>query len=627
MTLLARGGWTLCAAFFLLLTSSLVHLPHVGFVPIALVTFVLAVSIWRPASGVEILAALIPVSGELLGRYWNSYVGWAEVFACAGIAGLSIDAARRRGPGRVPFTIGAPGLLFGLAVTASIAAGLGVRSLTLGPDFAPDLAHHLSSAYFVETAAYPGLHAGFLLLEGILLIALVSRLLNEKPARLQRIAGAVAVGAALAGMLNIARLMEGALRSDAVLSAIVNLAHARRWNVEYTDYNAAGSYFVMALCLAGVLLVVAGTRKRWWAVSASTILIALWLTGSRTAYAAGVLAIAAAWTLRHAKGRRRIAAAAGIALGATTLVALIAFASPERAEQRSSRIAADIRFQMAKVGARVMAANPAFGIGVGEFYQHGGDYANGELFNLFPLAHENAHNNFIQIAAELGLVGCIPFIWLVAAGLLASAREARRRDEAGDASSLLIFAGLSAFVITWLAGHPLLTPEPAYLFWIVFGASVGAAESARATPPRLASRRLVAIAAAAIAIAAPLHARTEMDDAELEHVGFGLSEHWMLSPDGIRYRAATGHGAVFVPSDSALTFSVNPRTDRPVRLEVRLEGRVADVITLAPGQWKDVTLPKRSDRKASRFVPMDFHVLDGDRIEIWLTKVRPVASR
>jgi hypothetical protein len=84
---------------------------------------------------------------------------------------------------------------------------------------------------------------------------------------------------------------------------------------------------------------------------------------------------------------------------------------------------------------------------------------------------------------------------------------------------------------------------------------------------------------------------------------------------------------VFVPSHSAFTFSVNPRADQPVRLELRLENRVADVIALAPGRWNDITVPTRADRKAPRFIPMDLRILDGNQIEIWLTKVRPLDAR
>jgi O-antigen ligase len=441
---------------------------------------------------------------------------------------------------------------------------------------------------------------------------------------LTRIAASATIGATLAGVINVAHLLDAALRGSSVAGELARLSRTVRWNVEYADFNAAGSYFMMLLCVAAGLIGTPERRRRAWTLCGIVLATALWLTGSRAAYAGGVFALAAAAAVQWVKpsGRRRFAAAAALAMAVLAIVALIALAAPQRGNQRSSRIAADIRLQMAMAGGRMIAAHPMFGIGLGEFHQRSGDFISFELLTLFPVStHENAHNNFVQVAAELGVPGAITFTWLVASGLFLTARHAARTRAP---LLLFLFAGLAAFVVTWLAGHPLLIPEPAYIFWILLGA--GAA--ADAADVRGGWRRaLVVLASIVIVASAPFHAREVMDDAELEHVGFGLSPKWLLSPDGIRYRAAEGHGVVFVPSHSAFTFSVNPRADRPVRLEVRLENRVADVIALAPDRWTDVTLPMRAERKAPRFIPMDLRILDGNQVEIWLTKVRPLDER
>src|SRR5579859_2643615 len=134
MAVLARGGWTLSAAFFVLVALSIFHVDHAGWVPAVLVLFVIAVCAWRPLSGLEIVAAVVPVSSFLMTQRWNGGVGWAEVFGCAALAGFSIDAARRPRAG-APSATAAPALLFGLIVAASIAASLSVKALTLGPAF------------------------------------------------------------------------------------------------------------------------------------------------------------------------------------------------------------------------------------------------------------------------------------------------------------------------------------------------------------------------------------------------------------------------------------------------------------------------------------------------------------
>jgi O-antigen ligase len=626
MAALARAGWTVSAAGFLILCSTLLHTDHTGLIPAALLLFVIVVSAWRPVSGLEIVATAIPLCGYLMTSYWSTTVSWPEIIACGAIAGLSIDAARRPRAGRVPVAVAVPALLFGIAVGSAIVASFAVKSLTLGPSFSAALWQQVTREYFVDIAGFPGLHAGMLLIEGVLLFSLAARRASAKPSTGMRIVRAAAAGATLAGTMNIARLLQAAIRTGAVLSALVRMSHTLRWNLEYGDYNAAGSYFVMALFLA-TASAIAATRQRYgWALSAVVIAIALWLTGSRGAYVAGVLALGGAVAIRWtARERRRVFVAAGIGIALVAGVALVAVA-PQRGNQGTSGTAMDIRFEMAKAGARMIEARPLFGVGLAEFYQRSGEFVSQKLLAEFPVSlHENAHDNFIQVGAELGLLGLIPFVWLVSAGLFIGARAARR-TVARDAAPLIVVAGLAAFVITWLAGHPLLIPEASYIFWIVFGSAVGSLTSADAAQTSTRVRLIAAAAVVLFAAMTPLRATADADDAELEHVGIGVSL-WMFSPDGVRCRSAVGHATLYVPTSSAFELSVYPRTDHPVRLEIRLEGRLADIRSLAPERWNDLQMPARNRAGRSHYSPLELRVEQGDQVELLLTKVRPLTGQ
>src|SRR5262249_11928511 len=125
MTVLSRGGWALSAAFFLLVPASGGHAAHGGWAVATLLAIAVAICVWRPASGFEILSAVIPVSWFLLHR-WNDNVRWAEVVACAGIAGLSIEAVRRPDR-RMPSALRTPALLFALVVIGAIASSIAVK--------------------------------------------------------------------------------------------------------------------------------------------------------------------------------------------------------------------------------------------------------------------------------------------------------------------------------------------------------------------------------------------------------------------------------------------------------------------------------------------------------------------
>jgi hypothetical protein len=373
-----------------------------------------------------------------------------------------------------------------------------------------------------------------------------------------------------------------------------------------------------------VATIVARPNKRWWTVDAIVIASALWLTSSRAAYVGGILALGAALAIRWTAGeRRRVFVASGLGIAVMAGVTLVAFASPQRGNQGSSGTAVDIRLGMAMAGVRMIEAHPTFGVGLAEFHQRSGEFVSQRLLAEFPVSlHENAHNNFVQVASELGLIGGVPFVWLVVAGLFVVARKGRR-DVSSDPVPLIITAAIGSFVITWLAGHPLLIPEASGVFWIVFGAATGAAAAAEPPKPQRWQWWLAAVIAASIVGTTPLRMQAMTQDAELEHLGVGLSSVWQSS-DGVRFRVAEGHATVFVPAASSFEFSVNPRTDHPVRVEMRLDGRLADIVLLAPGRWNDLRLPARRRAERSRYSPLDLRVENGDRIEIWVTKVRPL---
>ena len=212
------------------------------------------------------------------------------------------------------------------------------------------------------------------------------------------------IGATLAGMMNIAHLIQAALRSDTVLSALSSLAQTLRWNVEYGDFNAAGSYFVMALFLAVALILSDARQRRWWTASGIVIATALWMTGSRAAYVAGILASGAAFAVRWtARERRRVILACAVGAALIAGVTLAALVSPQRGNQGSSGTAIDIRFEMALAGVRMLEAHPLYGIGLAEFYQRSGEFVSQKL-REFPVSLTRRHNNFVQVA-PLGALG------------------------------------------------------------------------------------------------------------------------------------------------------------------------------------------------------------------------------
>lgn len=618
------SGWACAALLFGTLLSSIRHVDHAGLVPGLLLVALVLLSAIRPLDGLAVAAALVPVATYVAIRHWNGAVSWPSTVVYAVLAGVSIHALTP--PGRraaVPAPLTTPAFCFGALVTASMIVVLSVTWLRLGPPFAGALLSQITREHFVDVRSFPALHAGLLLLDGVLLFIAAARLSAARGDALPRIAAAVTIGAVGTAGMTAWRLYGAASRPYAFWPAIARLTTSLRWNVAYADFNAAGSYFLMAGLLA-VGLAVAARRRRVRALGVAAAVVsagALWLTGSRAAVLAGVVVLAAAAAIRLGRGSRpRLLPLA--ALGASALIVGLALAVllPAKGNQQSSWTATDVRVGLAQTSARMIARSPVFGIGLAEFSRRSGEFSSPALLATFPPAeHENAHNNFLQVAAELGLAGGAAFVWLIAAALWYAAPSPQREP---DPVALFACVGLAGFVLTWLGGHPLLVPEAAIPFWILLGAAAG--RGARGADGL--RRRLTLSLGVVLVLAATLPSRltAARQDAELEHVGIGVSQ-WQTQDDVERYRTATGAATVFVPTGSGFRLRVKPLTDHPVSLELQLDGRAIDRIVLIPATWNDVRIPARTQRPDAKYAALHLVISDpAGPVTFRVTKVQPL---
>ena len=632
MTLLSRAGWLLCAGLFATLLSNVLHVAHAGWPVNLLLAGVAVFACVSPHRTLVGLLAIVPVAGYLASRVvgWNFSLAWAEALVCAALTGFAVDAARRGG--RPPTGIAAPALLLGALVLAALAAATNMLAVRFGPAFTELLVSQLTREYFTDMRTFPALHAGMLLLEGTLLAVHGARLAADRPIAVAT-ASAMAAGGALSAGFTVLHLLQQAWQRPAFLPAVREFVGTGRWNVHYADHNAAGSYYAMALLVAAALAWRGrGAARYAWVACAGLIAVGLWLTSSRVGVLAVPAAAVAALLLPQlAKGgRAAFVRVAAIAVAACGVLVLIAVMLPQRGIQKGVAAATDVRIGLVQTGLRMIRTHPAFGIGLGEFYQRTAEFSTPDLIEKFPVVAtgENAHNNVVQIAAELGIAGGIFFTWFVAAALFAAARQA---IAAHDRFLLLVAAGVGAFALTILGGHPLLIPEPSYLFWAMAGVAAGNSPSRtlrRAGAEERdarggAGRILIAAGLLAIVATVPWRMHALASDANLEHVGINLSPVFHMAPDGTRYKSAPGWATLFVTA-GAFKVNINLRGDRPVQLEVRLDGRVADVASLTPDTWFELKMPARTERATSRFARLDLRLLDAGETVMWITKVQPL---
>ena len=621
-------GSALAAGFAIVVLTSLLHSDRVPWLAFVALGGLAALAAVRPAPALLVVAALTPVAGYL-GRWIAWEVAWAEALVVAFAAGWWIRSVRKTpDAGAATRALRLPAWVFAIVLLASVVVALSVDHVRLGSSaVARALWQYFARDYFIYGRAFPSLHAAALLFEGLLLFAAAARISASDRRFASRATRTLAASAAAAAALNLLRLSVSTVRFDHFWTALAERVATVRINEHFGDLNAAGSQFVLFFFVAGGLILERRRLHPAWLPATLVLALGVWMSGSRAALFACPVALALVgiagaqiWAAR----RRRLAIwAAGAAL-ALTAVAVVVYA-PARGNQKASSVAVRVRVELARTTGRMVADSPVFGIGLGQFYERSGEFSSPELLHLFPPArHENAHNNFLQVLGETGLIGLFAFVWILAASMLAIWRGLERDPTAGAACGAL--AGIAAFLLTCLAGHPLLTREVAYTFWLLLGVTAGAAVAAaptgtqaRAAPAR--SSRLLLLAAALLIVSIPVRAGAQRGRADLEHQGIGLST-WTTSEDNVRYRSAVDKATLFVPSDTGFHFRIRTLAQAPVRLEVRLDGRVADLLWLAPGHWNGVAFPARTEQQRSRFSQLDLRVVGADvPVTLFISKV------
>ncbi len=569
----------------------------------ALVGSVFAATLWSPYAGFLATVALAPL-GQLIGAFITAGVfrtTEAIVLAFAA-AWLLRPLADRQGP-RVA---GAPAAwLFALALAVSVGTQAARLAQTTGEG------RRMLELFYVAYYLVPdrfGLVDSARLVEGIAMAAAAVILLRQRPRLAVTlpavVVGSAAVAAGASVLLWYGIAPETLLKRHALLGDRVS-AHV-------ADVNAAGSYFALAAGVAGGMAARARGRGRLpWAAGAVAALAGLWLSGSRSAFAAvGLVGTeVAVWliTARGAAGGRRAV------IGTIAAAAVVGGLAVAWSASDSARRSAVFRAEFTAASLRMIRARPWFGVGAGQ-------YRRASALFLGPPAAwaygtENAHDYYLQVAAETGLVGFGLFVLWVGAGVVRIGRGLRAAPADGRLMGLA--AGLAAFLVTIAAGHPLLIDEVAEPFWATFGLAVGLAGStllARSPQQaRVVSRgpaRRAAWAAAAFLIASA-GAPSRWKDLPVPH-GSALDGffEWETAEDGARFRWTGEYASLFVPPDVRrveIPVRVPPgaRNLPPISVEARIDDRRQDGIAVGdqwstivvdlpdappPAQWKRVNL-------------------------------------
>jgi len=180
----------------------------------------------------------------------------------------------------------------------------------------------------------------------------------------------------------------------------------------------------------------------------------------------------------HVRRPSLTALAAALALVATISVSVfLVTADRSRRSRATPAVAVIVRMEFAEVGVRMAADHPWLGVGPGAFSRHSTQYLSPTLVAQFPAAlyGENAHNQIIQIAAELGVIGLVAFVWYWVRVFGPAVQTLR----SGEFSPWLAAgtAGLCAFHLSAQLGHPFLTPYVVFCVFVSVGVVAGSSRS------------------------------------------------------------------------------------------------------------------------------------------------------
>lgn len=194
-------------------------------------------------------------------------------------------------------------------------------------------------------------------------------------------------------------------------------------------------------------------------------------TGSRGGFV-GLAALAIWMILQVRPRRRRFMVALGVGAGA--LVVMLT-ASPATRERFTSILHPtedynytyrEGRMQVWRRGLSYMAQRPVLGVGVQDFPVAEG-VLSGKKNEGSGIKYSAAHNMFVQIGAELGVLGLLVFIrmlWASAAGCRRVLRFARRVD---PDEAHLAEAALGAFVVLLVGGFFLSVAYAPITFFVI----------------------------------------------------------------------------------------------------------------------------------------------------------------
>jgi putative inorganic carbon (HCO3(-)) transporter len=264
----------------------------------------------------------------------------------------------------------------------------------------------------------------------------------------------------------------------AAIFAILNPPHPGLYDVARAsgtigDPNELAAVLVAGLILAGVLIsLLRDSPTLRLAVVGAAVLCAagLFSTFSRGGLVSLGCALLAAIVVG---GRWRRAAVMVTVVSVLSAVMFFAVLAPKQATERVTKVDGGTgRTDIWRVGARMVQAHPIRGVGAGNFQVSSVHYAikpGAIKYDYFIEAPKVAHNTYLQVLAELGFVGLVPFLMLLGFAFACVFKAAQVFARVGDRDMELVARGVLLALIGILSADLFISGQFSKQLWLLLG--------------------------------------------------------------------------------------------------------------------------------------------------------------
>jgi len=216
----------------------------------------------------------------------------------------------------------------------------------------------------------------------------------------------------------------------------------RRIFFPFVTPNILAGYLAMILPLSFIY-----ERKDLFIIP---LLLALLLTKSLGAILSILLVLVVYLLLRRKLRKRQILYLAGLVL---TIILIFFSRAATKTQHTSPSFSALMRMGYWKDTIEIIKAFPLTGVGIGNFNLQQSRYT---------------HNSYLQIWAEMGILGAAAFLWLIIASFKIGAKKIKEAKNNSLNYSLLLLAS-AIFCVHNIFDFSFFLPEVALIWWVILG--------------------------------------------------------------------------------------------------------------------------------------------------------------